>query len=332
MKFKNLTELLDYFKDEKTCIEYFEKQQWNGKITCPFCGHDKVYRTNRGFKCASNKCYKKFTVKVGTVFENSNIKLRTWFAAIYLCSAHKKGISSLQLGRDLGIPQKTAWFLEHRIREMLKSEKPTMLRGTIEADETYVGGKNKNRHKDKKVPQSKGRSTKDKTPVVGLLERDGKVIAFVTKNTGAKVLKGLMLDNVEKGANLVTDDYMPYRGLHKNYNHVIVKGDTGKFVVDGKFHTQNIENFWSHFKRGLIGIYHVMSAKHLQRYCEEFSYRYNTRKITDTERFDKILTHTKGRLKYKDLVAKKSNEVFSYRDMLRNEIKKDTGWSKDMKF
>jgi len=326
MNFKTLPQLLDYFKEEKTCIEHYEKLRWNGKVICPFCGHDKIYRTNRGFKCANNKCYKKFTVKVGSIFENSNISLRTFFAAIYICSAHKKGISSLQLSRDLGITQKTAWFVLHRVREMLKSESSTMLRGTIQVDETYVGGKTKNKHiaKRKEIIKS-GNSLKDKTPVIGLLEKDGKVIAFVARNTGDKTLKTYMYKHVEKNSTVVTDGFLAYRNIEGDYTHIVVKGQTGRYVVDGKFHTQNIENFWSHFKRGLIGIYHYMSEKHLQRYCEEFSYRYNTRKISDAERFDTILTHTKGRLKYKDLTANVSREVLDYRELLKQELLKNLG-------
>jgi len=150
--FKNLQQLFDHFRDEQTCIAYYEQLRWGGKPVCPHCASEKVYRTNRGFKCGNKDCRKKFTVTVGTIFENSKIKLRTWFAATYLVSTSKKGISSVQLATQLGITQKTAWFVLHRIREMLKektSSKP--LSGMVEADETYVGGKNKNRHADKKV-------------------------------------------------------------------------------------------------------------------------------------------------------------------------------------
>src|SRR5687767_3114477 len=141
MNFKSLIELQDYFKDEKTCIEYYEQIRWNGNPVCPHCGSEKPYRTNRGFKCSNNKCYKKFTVKVGTIFDNSKIPFRTWFAAIFLATNHKKGISSLQLASDLNITQKTAWFILHRVREMLKVNAPQMVGGEgtmVEADETYI--------------------------------------------------------------------------------------------------------------------------------------------------------------------------------------------------
>lgn len=147
MDFKNLKQLFDTFKDEATCKAYLEQQRWNGNVECPFCACTKVYRTNRGFKCGDKFCAKKFSVTVGTIFENSKVGLVTWFAAIYLCTSSKTGVSSLQLSRQLGITQKSAWFVLHRIREMLKDKAPHMLNNMVEVDETYIGGKMKNKHK-----------------------------------------------------------------------------------------------------------------------------------------------------------------------------------------
>ena len=216
----------------------------------------------------------------------------------------KKGISSIQLGKQLGIPQKTAWFLNHRLRESFIQTNPKLLGNIVEIDETYVGGKNKNRHWDKKVKGSQGRSAKDKTPVVGLLQRDGNIRAFVVKDTEADTLHKLIHENISNDAVVITDSYKSYNGLDKKLKHVVVK-HTGKehyFVVDKQYHTQNIEGFWSQFKRGILGIYHNISKKHLQRYCEEFSLKYNTRGMTDSQRFNNTLENSKGkRLTYKSL-------------------------------
>jgi len=298
LHFKSLPKLLDYFKDNATCIEFLEQQRWGKNPICPHCGSKVIYKTNRGYKCKD--CTKKFTVTVGTVFENSKIKLTTWFAAIYLCTAHKKGISSLQLHRDLGITQKTAWFMLHRIREMLRAKHSPLLQGTIQADETFVGGKNKNRHADKKIEGSQGRSVKDKTPVFGMAN-DGKVNLEVVPNTQAKTLKPIIARLVEKGAIVVTDEWGGYSGLKKDYNHKVIKHNEGEYSMNG-FNTNSIEGFWALLKRGIFGIYHYASPQHLNRYCDEFSYRYNTRKIDDSDRFMVSLTKVNGRLTYKQLI------------------------------
>lgn len=301
MKFKSLIELFDTFKTEEQCREYLIQQRWNGKPVCPHCGYtEKAYKIEGGkrFKCGNKECHKKYSVTVGTFFENSNIKLRTWFGAMYLITAHKKGIASAQLARDLNVHQKTAWFMLHRIRGMVANQSPEMLQEEVQVDETFVGGKNKNRHASKK------KGYDDKAMVFGALQTGGSVKTKVLLDVTGESLKGAVREFVHHGSIMVSDDARGYSSLKNEYAHVVVNHSAGEYV-NGAFHTNGVENFWSLFKRGIIGIYHQVSHKHLQAYADEFAYRFNTRKTNDQERLAAVLTQTQGRLKYKDLTKKK---------------------------
>lgn len=307
--FKNLTDFHDFFKDEATCREYLAQKRWNGKPVCPYCKHDKVYRIENGkrYKCANNECYKKFSVTVNSIFEDTNIPLRTWFLAIYLCTSHKKGISSVQLAKDLGVTQKTAWHLEHRIREMLKTKEPVMLSNEVEVDETFVGGKDKNRHFDKKKGTIGRGVQEDKVVVLGLVERNGKVVAKRIPNAKAQTIIPMIENHVAKGTTMLTDEWYAYGKLHTlGYEHKTIEHNLKIYVV-GDIHTNTIENFWSVLKRGLYGIYHFASKKHFDRYLDEFTSRYNTRSLSEVERFDHFLTQSSDRtLSWKNLVQAKA--------------------------
>lgn len=304
--FKTIQEFNDYFKDEKTCYEFLEQQRWGGVPVCPHCGTAKapykvkprgMFKDIPSYRCSERACDLPFTVRTGSIFEGSKIELRKWLQAGYEIMTSKKGISSHELAIRLGVSQKTGWLMNHKIRTLLQDTAPELLgedEKQVQADETYVGGKNKNRHKDKKVENSQGRSAKDKTPVVGLIERNGGwVKTFVVQSTDARTIHPIVVENVAVGATLVTDSHAAYKGLDKLYTHVTVKHEAGGYYVvkdgDNKFHTQNIENFWSQLKRGYVGIYHYMSPQHLHRYCNEFATRYNLRESTNIDRFMHIM-------------------------------------------
>jgi transposase-like protein len=307
MNFKSLPQLLDYFREEKTCIEYYENIRWGDTPVCPHCGSEKPYKTNRGYKCSNKDCHKKFTVKVGTIFQNSKISLRIWFAAIYLATTSKKGISSVQLGEQLGITQKTAWFVLHRIREMLKDKAPRMLgeNNMVEVDEAYLGGKEKNKHYKKKRSDNgylnnDGSLHKPKKVIVGLIERNGKVVLKYVPRADKANMVGLIKKHVPANSEVHTDEAPVYKELKKTYTHKSVKHALSIYV-DGNVHTNTIENFWSVLKRGLYGIYHQVSDKHVSRYLDEFSARFNTRTLTSQERFENFLVDSESVLSYKGL-------------------------------
>jgi transposase-like protein len=309
-KFRTLVDLLTYFTDEQVCKEYLEIIRWEGILECvyPTCRKDKHITKLKSGRYYCPACEGRYSVKTRTIFHDSKIPLRKWYAGIYLITSHKKGISSCQLARDLGVTQKTAWYMNHRVRHSLGLEPEGKLTGIVEADETFMGGLESNKHKSKRTEGTQGRSVVKKTPVAGIVQRDGELRAQVVPDTTGSSLRKFIHENVERGSKLHTDEWWGYRGLEKLFGHSFIKHNENQYV-DGDVHTNTMEGFWSLLKRGVVGIYHSMSNKHLQKYVDEFVFRYNTRKFTESDRFNFMLSNMATHLPYKQLIDNGKKEI-----------------------
>jgi transposase-like protein len=305
----DLATLSQFCADEDKAIELFERWRWPDGPVCPFCDSHKAYRLaskpettkkknrlRRGvLKCAA--CRKTFTAKVGTVFEDSHIPISKWLLGFHLLCSSKKGMSSHQLHRALKITYKSAWFMTMRIREAMRREPLSRkLRGVVEADETYIGGR---------FSGKRGRGAEHKVPVVSLVERGGHVRSFPVERVTAENLKGVIKEHVSRESHIITDDFTSYRGLHRDFaSHQTVAHSKDEYVR-GPIHTNTVEGFFSILKRGINGVYHHTSKHHLPRYLDEFDFRYNSRRDTDGERTELAVRGAKGkRLMFREPTAK----------------------------
>jgi len=302
-----LLEAVEYFGDEEAAHNHAVQMRWPDGVVCPVCGRKELsyISTRRLWKCKNKDCAqynKQFSVKRGTIFEDSPIAMSKWLSAIWMIANNKNGKSSYELARDLGVTQKTAWFMLYRIRKAMQKGTFEKLSGIVEADETFIGGAAKNMHKDKREAKIKGRGPSGKAVVMGLLERKGEVRAGVIPNTTRKTLHEKVHRHVESGSQVYTDSFPAYQGLHSDFIHEMV--DHAVAYANGQVHTNGIENFWSLLKRSVKGTYVSVDAQHLTRYVDEQAFRFNTRKEKDLTRFKEVLSSTTGRrLTYKQLIG-----------------------------
>ena len=312
-QFDSLIAMTMFFNNEQTCIDAIVETRWGvgeeQDVICPYCGkHHCSVRKDGKFRC--NKCKRNFTCKVGTIFEDSNLSLVKWFIAMYLISSHKKGISSHQLARDIKVTQKTAWYILQKVRALYTQDDSEVLSGMVECDEVYIGGKEKWKHQSMRTPKTQGRSTKTKTPVFGMMERSSYinakgeeefmsyVRAMVVEKTDRATLEPIISQFIAEGSTVFSDELTAYNHLsEKGYEHKICNHGALQFVCEGEVYTNNIEGFWSHFRRMIIGCYHDVSDEHLQSYIDEACFRWNTRKMSESERFAMMFKTSIGLIK-----------------------------------
>jgi transposase-like protein len=295
----NLIDVTAEFNTDDKCLDYLEAMRWPNGVACIACGSTKVSRIvretksknkrKRLYQCLEKECKHQFSPTAGTIFHDSHLPLPKWFAATALICEAKKGLSACQMQRHLKVNYRTAWHLCHRIREAMRDPKG-LLSGTVEVDETYIGGRYDPRRK---------KGPKELTPVVGLIERDGKIQTQVVPTPSRKMLIGTIKDRVLPGSRVITDQLAAYKSVGQNYQHDVINHISA--YVRGDVHTNTIENFWSLLKRGIIGSYHKVSVKHLDRYLSEFTYRFNRR----GEQEDLFAMTTKNLLNRKNLPYKK---------------------------
>ena len=304
---KTLQEAIIYFSDLDNCVSYLVARRWPNGVICPTCGSNNVsyVASRRVWQCKTRHPKAQFSAKVGTIMEDSALGLDKWLTAIWMQTSMKNGVSSWEIHRSLGITQKCAWHMMHRIRLGLQDGLTGgKLGGEVEVDETFIGGKARNMHKAKRERVITGTGGKDKTVVMGLMERGGNVRAMVVDNRKKKTIQANVRGHVEAGAAIFSDELKSYNGLETDYQHAVINHAVE--YVNGNVHTNSMENFWSLLKRGLHGTYISVEPFHLFRYVDEQAFRFNTRKgMNDAERFSLAVSQITGkRLTYAELTGK----------------------------
>jgi transposase-like protein len=290
----NLISLIEQYRDENACRDRLEALKWPEGVKCPRCGSDKISRIKKRDQFDCDVCRYQFSVTAGTIFHDSHLPLWKWFLATYLMCESKKGISANQLKRSLGVSYKTAWYLCHRIRKAMEEAKgQPQLNGTVEVDETFVGGKYDRRRK---------RGPWEKQAVLGMIARHGRLEVKPVRSTGKKVLVPIVEDRVSKDATVVTDEWGAYKSLDKEYRHEVVNHKAEEWVR-GEAHTNTIENAWSLFKRSIVGSFHQISAKHVEAYLDEFEWRFNGRKNPCLFKDTLIRLLNSQKMEFKELIA-----------------------------
>jgi transposase-like protein len=301
-----LRDAIIWFADFEHCRDFMIALRWSdGVVKCPRCGAEKLtyLAKQRVWKCYAKHPSPTFTLKTGTIFEDSPIPLEKWLCAAWMLIGCKNGISSYEIHRDLGVTQKTAWFMLHRIRLAMQDMGFNKLAGEIEVDETFIGGKARNMHKAKRAEKIKGRGADGKEVVFGMVERGGKVVVDHVETRRKKELQGVIRQRVEAGSAIFSDELLSYDGLETDFKHAVINHAVE--YVNGNVHTNTMENFWSPLKRGLHGTYISVEPFHLFRYLDEQAFRYNNRKATDAERFAAVMKQVVGRrVTYKELTGK----------------------------
>jgi transposase-like protein len=311
-----LRDAITYFANLDNCVSYMVAKRWPNGVTCPTCDSRKVAydAKSRRWQCASHHTKRKFSIKTGTILEDSPLPLEKWLPVIWLVTNCKNGVSSWEIHRAMGVTQKTAWFMLQRARLALQGKNGGKLSGEIEADESFIGGKARNMHRSERAAKIHGRGPDGKAIVAAVLERGGEIRAKVVRTRRKADVQALVRDNVEPGSSLYTDALKSYEGLSE-FAHRIV--DHAETYVNGQVHTNGCENFWSLLKRGIHGTYVSIEPFHLFRYVDEQAFRYNYRKradgelMTDAERFDIAVTQIVGkRLTYRELIGHADDEAF----------------------